>query len=96
MSYYNTNKPTAKDFVDYLPRGNKVTKKGDWYLTNCVHPAHDDKNPSMGIKDGDTQVILKCFAKDCDKKALLSYFYETVPYYLDKKRDWERNKKRRG
>jgi hypothetical protein len=95
MTYNNTNKPTAKEFVDALPNGNKVSKKGDWYVTNCVHPAHDDNHPSMGIKDGDTQVIVKCFARDCDKKVLLSYFYENVPFYLDRKRDWERDKKKK-
>ena len=86
------NKPTAKEFIKVLPSSNKVIETGNGYVTNCVHPLHEDKNPSMGIMDGSSQVIIKCFSKDCSKSELLSYFYERVPYYVDRKKDWERSK----
>ena len=88
----NTNKPTAKEFVNVLPSSNKIIETGNGYVTNCVHPLHEDKKPSMGIMDGNSQVIVKCFSKDCPKSELLSYFYERVSYYVDRKKDWERSK----
>jgi hypothetical protein len=45
----------------------------------------------MGIMDGDTQVIVKCFSRDCNKEGLLSYFYEKLPYYIKKKEEWEKS-----
>jgi hypothetical protein len=51
MSYniYRGQRPQIDDFVSVLPSGNKIIKTGeDSVVTNCVHPNHDDKNPSMG------------------------------------------------
>lgn len=86
------SKPLAKDFINVLPSTNKIIKTGNGVVTNCVHPNHDDNNPSMGIMDGSSQVIVKCFSNHCPKEELLSYFYERVPYYVDRKKDWERSK----
>ena len=90
---FSMNKPTAKDFVEVVPSNNKIIKTSNGYLTNCVHPSHEDKKPSMGIMNGTSQVIVKCFSKDCPKSELLSYFYNRVPYYVESKKDWERSKK---
>ena len=79
---YRGQKPQLQHFVSVLPSGNKIIKTGeDRVVTNCVHPTHEDTNPSMGIKQGDKNVIVSCFARGCDKKELLSYFYERLPYY---------------
>ena len=86
----NTDQPTAVDFKNVLPSSNKIIKTSKGYLTNCVHPNHDDNYPSMGIMDGDTQVFIKCFSRKCNKEELLSYFYERLPYYIDKKKEWEK------
>ena len=87
----NTDQPTAVDFKNVLPSSNKIIKTSRGYLTNCLNSTHDDNNPSMGIMDGDTQVIVKCFSRDCNKEGLLSYFYEKLPYYIKKKEEWEKS-----
>jgi hypothetical protein len=98
----NTNKPTVEDFVEALPSGNEVIRTGNWIVTNCVHPTHEDKDPSMLLRQGDNNVIIKCKSRDCDKQELLSYFYKNIPYYVNRKREyelkqkkWEERKKRR-
>jgi len=81
----NTNrgrKPQLDDFVSVLPSSNEIKKiSNSSVITNCVGPNHEDKNPSMGIKQGDTNVIVTCFSQGCDKKELLNYFYTRLPYY---------------
>ena len=89
---FNMSKPSAKDFINVLPSTNKIIKTGNGYVTNCIHPNHDDKNPSMGIMDGSSQVIVKCFSNNCSKEELLSYFYERVPYYVEGQKHWDRTK----
>jgi hypothetical protein len=82
---YRGQKPQLQDFVSVLPSSNKIIKTGkDCIVTNCVHPSHEDKNPSMGIKQGKTQVIVSCFSSECNKQDLLSYFYERIPYYKNR------------
>ena len=77
MSYniYRGRKPQIDDFVSVLPSSNTINKIGNGQvLTNCVAANHEDKNPSMGIKQGDTNVIVTCFSSGCDRKELLNYF----------------------
>ena len=75
-------KPDLQDFIDALPSGQKVIKTGSHsVVTNCVHPTHEDKKPSMGIKQGDRAVFVVCFSRGCPKDDLLKYFYERIPYY---------------
>jgi hypothetical protein len=83
-STYRGAKPTAKDFVNVLPHQNTVRTTNRGYLTNCLCPTHDDNNPSMGIMDGDKQVIIKCFSKGCDPRSILPYFYERLDYYKNR------------
>jgi len=79
---YRGRKPQIDDFVNVLPSSNEIKNIGNGQvITNCVSPNHEDKDPSMGIKQGDTNVIVTCFSGGCDKKELLSYFYERLPYY---------------
>ncbi len=53
---------TTKHGLDYLLNQlSKVKKTGqDRYIARC--PAHDDKNPSLAIRDINGTVLLKCFA----------------------------------
>ena len=84
MSYniHRGRKPQLDDFVSVLPSSNEIQKiSNSSVITNCVGPNHEDKNPSMGIKQGDTNVIVTCFSQGCDKKELLNYFYTRLPYY---------------
>ena len=87
MSYniHRGRKPQIDDFVSVLPSSNTINKIGnDQVVTNCVGSNHDDNNPSMGIKQGNTQVIVTCFSEKCNKQELLSYFYERIPYYKNR------------
>ena len=75
MTNNNTKKPTLEDFVSVLPSSNTVKETGNWTLTNCV--AHEDNNPSLIMRQGDTAVIVKCLA-GCDKSDVLDYFYKKL------------------
>jgi hypothetical protein len=43
-----------------LQRLDKVRKQGDGYVACC--PVHDDKNPSMTIKDVGDKILAYCFS----------------------------------
>ncbi len=43
-------------------------KAGAWWSCRC--PAHDDHNPSLGVRDGDRSVIVRCFA-GCDSRDVI-------------------------
>ena len=54
--------------------GNKINWSGsERFYTNCVHPAHNDRNPSLVIKQGDKRVIFSCLS-GCDRAELTDYF----------------------
>ena len=59
----------TKAYLSPLPNG---------VITNCV--AHEDNNPSLSICQGTTQILVNCFS-GCDRKDVLSYFYERIPQY---------------
>jgi putative DNA primase/helicase len=40
--------------------GQQPVQKGDWHNCRCV--AHEDANPSLGVKAGDKAIIFKCQA----------------------------------
>ncbi len=48
---------TAYDFVDRL---EKVRKSGRGWMARC--PGHEDRNPSLAIKQVDEKILLNCFA----------------------------------
>ena len=75
---YNKKSVTVKDFVDVLPKDNVIKKLPNGVITNCV--AHKDNNPSLSICQGTTQILVNCFS-GCDRKDVLSYFYERIPQY---------------
>jgi hypothetical protein len=75
---YNRKQVTVKDFVDALPKDNVIKKLPNGVITNCV--AHKDNNPSLSICQGTTQILVNCFS-GCDRKDVLSYFYERIPQY---------------
>ena len=67
---------TLRDYLNALPFDNNTSKIGeDRYITNCV--AHEDRNPSMAISQGDKQVVFKCFA-GCDQSKILKYFQDKL------------------
>lgn len=47
-----------------LPLLEKVREKGPSSWLACC-PAHDDKNPSLGITEKDGVVLLHCFSGNC-------------------------------
>jgi hypothetical protein len=75
---YSRKQVTVKDFVDALPKDNVIKKIPNGVITNCV--AHDDNNPSLSICQGTKQILVNCFS-GCDRKDILSYFYEKIPKY---------------
>jgi len=56
---YNLEFLNAKQLARRLNNG-KAIKAGKGYLTCC--PAHDDKNPSLSVIDGDKGTIVLCHA----------------------------------
>jgi len=48
---------TAESIANGLIGGRK---SGNGYIACC--PCHDDKSPTLGIKDGRTQILLNCWA----------------------------------
>jgi hypothetical protein len=75
---YSRKQVTVKDFVDALPKNNVIKKIPNGVITNCV--VHDDNNPSLSICQGTKQILVNCFS-GCDRKDILSYFYEKIPQY---------------
>jgi hypothetical protein len=82
QNYYS--KDNTLDREDYLELkhyeqhcssiGNKIQWSGSKrFYTNCVHPAHNDRNPSLVIKQGDKRVIFSCLS-GCDRAELTDYF----------------------
>ena len=79
---------TIQDYLDVLPSGNKIvnltrnnhgaTRKR--YLTNCVTPGHDDKNPSMTLYEGRSKVVYHCYSCAENNKnsrdEINNYFHE--------------------
>src|SRR5262245_12059010 len=57
-SYYRSNHSSPLELV--LARLPKVSKSGGGWLALC--PAHDDRLPSLSIKQGDGKVLLWCHA----------------------------------
>jgi DNA-directed RNA polymerase subunit K/omega len=73
---YSTNQNLGQTFYssnieELLSRLNKVrrTDQGRW-IARC--PAHDDKNPSLAIRElDDGRILIKCFA-GCDVHSVLA------------------------
>lgn len=54
-------RPTIDTLPDFTARLDGVRKSGSRYTANC--PAHDDRNASLSIAEGDTvELIVKCHA----------------------------------
>jgi DNA primase len=45
--------------------GRKVAARNGNYLAPC--PAHEDNTPSLSLKDGDSGIVVHCFA-GCDAR----------------------------
>ena len=79
--YVLDNNLDREDFLelsDYEQHCSSIGNKIQWsgskrFYTNCVHPAHNDRNPSLVIKQGDKRVIFSCLS-GCDRAELTDYF----------------------
>lgn len=56
---------TASEIALSLPRGRK---SGDGFVACC--PAHDDKEPSLSLRDADGHLLVHCHA-GCDQRAVV-------------------------
>lgn len=56
---------TAEDFSQRL---EAVRKSGRGFISRC--PAHEDRTPSLSIRDGERGVLLHCFS-GCEKAAIV-------------------------
>jgi len=58
--------------IEALERhGQRVTGMGRQRKTHCPVPAHEDRNPSLSITDGESRVLVRCHA-GCDTDDLLA------------------------
>jgi len=61
--------------ADEIARALRGHRSGDGYLCRCPVPSHGkgkgDRRPSLLIKDGDTQVLVKCFA-GCNPRDIMA------------------------
>jgi putative DNA primase/helicase len=44
-------------------------RRGEWWTCRC--PAHNDRSPSLSIRDGDRSLVVKCWA-GCDPRDVLA------------------------
>ena len=58
----------AADFARRIESSSPPTSPNGWWSGCC--PAHDDREPSFGWKDGDIAVVMKCQA-GCERAAIL-------------------------
>lgn len=57
----NHQKPIERVLNAIRDRGGRVNHSGSQWMCTC--PTHDDRNPSLSVKEGDDgRVLLKCFA----------------------------------
>jgi hypothetical protein len=59
---------------DLLSRLDGVRRCGQGWLARC--PAHDDRDPSLSIREGDKGVLLKCWA-GCSYSEIMAAIGET-------------------
>lgn len=59
----------ARELASILADGRPVRRSGGGWMIPC--PAHEDSTPSLSIADGNTGVVMKCFA-GCDNTAILA------------------------
>jgi hypothetical protein len=55
-----TGDASSMKFEDFLQRLEMVRRSGHGWMARC--PAHDDRTPSLSIRDSDKGILLKCWA----------------------------------
>lgn len=88
-------KPFLRQYL--LDNGVDITKKGSNEFFSCIHPDHDDENPSSGLVRGSDDEYFHCFSCSCngdiynaahylEGKPLvgLGFIRENVEYILNK------------
>lgn len=64
------NIATSNHIVDRMVHALNGKRKGDQWLCHC--PAHDDENPSLGVKlSNDGQILVKCY-RGCTQASVIS------------------------
>jgi len=63
------NRPPAYTSDELLDRFDKVRRNGRGWTGRC--PAHNDRNPSLAIAEGDKGWLLKCWA-NCDFRDIVA------------------------
>jgi hypothetical protein len=53
--------------VDDIARALKARRSGSCWMAKC--PAHDDRNPSLSIRDDGAKVLVRCHA-GCSQRAV--------------------------
>ena len=74
----------AEDFARLV----NARQEPNGHLTGYC-PSHDDKNPSLQISDGDSVVLVKCWA-GCELEAICSALGLTLRDLRHESRGWSR------
>src|SRR5437879_5166259 len=70
----STGKEVCMTIEDFLARLDGVRKSGQRYMARC--PAHQDRNPSLSIREGERGVLVRCFA-GCSYQEIMAAIGET-------------------
>jgi hypothetical protein len=78
-----TTSMTAAEFAKLVEGAKRPTGSRQWWSAYC--PAHEDSSPSLGFKDGDKGLVVKCQA-GCQPEQIaeavgrkIADFFETKP-----------------
>ena len=69
--------------AERIAKGLENWKKGGEYKWIACCPAHDDKNPSLSIKQETDKVLVHCFA-GCSQAAVISALIDRGLWYREK------------
>jgi hypothetical protein len=61
------HKPGDADAVGRALRGRQM-RDGSW---RCRCVVHDDRNPSMTVRDGHSQLLVRCWSRGCSPTEIL-------------------------
>lgn len=59
--------------MDSLCRALQARRSGSTWMAKC--PSHDDRNPSLSIREADGKILVKCHA-GCDQRAVIEALKE--------------------
>lgn len=71
---------SAQELASAIPRSRRC---GSGFMASC--PVHQDRTPSLSIRDGDKAIILKCFSRDCSYAEIMAAIGGQVVPALEQK-----------